>query len=264
MKYLATDLDKTLIPNGNASYDNTLDLFFKIINDYKIGLVYVTGRKLSSIVESIKDYNLQKPEFIVSQVGTKIFSFENEPVELVSWNEHVKNFNPNWDGQKIKELLFEISGLDLQNESEQNEFKISYYVKNFDQTEIITDEVKTKLGNKKIEFNSVLLRDHETKIVYLDILPIGVNKYEALKFLSNLLKFEDLIFAGDSGNDFDVLISDIKSILVNNASVEVKDTILKSNLINCYLASGKNGLNGNYSSGIIEGLVHYGWVKYFA
>jgi sucrose-6-phosphatase len=260
MKYIATDLDKTLVPNGDAPYDNTLELFFKIVNEYNFGLIYITGRRLSLILKLIKDYNLKKPEFIISQVGTKIYSFENEPTELDLWKKHIETLNPDWDGQKIKDVLSEIPNLDLQEDYEQNDYKISFYIKDFGLAETIRDKVKEQLEKQKIVSNVILLKDYETKVIYLDVLPKGVNKYEAIKFLRGSFQFEDLVFAGDSGNDLEVLVSDIKSILVNNASQDFKNTVSKLNP-GCLIASGIDGLNGNYSSGIIEGLVHYSWIN---
>jgi hypothetical protein len=71
------------------------------------------------------------------------------------------------------------------------------------------------------------------------------------------------IFAGDSGNDLAVLASPIRSVLVANASdavrQEARQLALNMGEIDAlYIAKG--GLlqmNGNYSAGILEGIVHY-------
>jgi hydroxymethylpyrimidine pyrophosphatase-like HAD family hydrolase len=74
---------------------------------------------------------------------------------------------------------------------------------------------------------------------------------------------ENTVFSGDSGNDLDVLISPIKSILVANAHNEVKETIraeiTNNKLTNTvYIAEGKYlNMNGNYSAGILEGIAYY-------
>jgi 3-deoxy-D-manno-octulosonate 8-phosphate phosphatase KdsC-like HAD superfamily phosphatase len=74
---------------------------------------------------------------------------------------------------------------------------------------------------------------------------------------------DNTIFSGDSGNDLDVLMSPIKSILVANAHLEMKEKIqsamnqfdLKDSI---YIAQGTSSkLNGNYSAGILEGIFHY-------
>jgi len=71
------------------------------------------------------------------------------------------------------------------------------------------------------------------------------------------------LFAGDSGNDLPVLTSPIHSVLVANATREVREQALQmateqgtQNAL--YLARGTLlGMNGNYSAGILEGCVHY-------
>ena len=71
------------------------------------------------------------------------------------------------------------------------------------------------------------------------------------------------VFAGDSGNDLDVLTSGLQAILVKNATDEVRretiETLSEKNMTDClYLARGNfYGMNGNYAAGLIEGLAHY-------
>ena len=62
------------------------------------------------------------------------------------------------------------------------------------------------------------------------------------------------------------IASGYKAILVKNAPEDVKDEIMKEmkkkGLDNkLYIAKGGGKLNGNYSSGIIEGLVHFGIIE---
>ena len=78
---------------------------------------------------------------------------------------------------------------------------------------------------------------------------------------------EEVLFAGDSGNDLSVLASRFPAVLVANADPEVRRAALeasaragRSDLLYC--AQGAAGLgNGNYASGILEGVLHYhaGW-----
>jgi hypothetical protein len=80
------------------------------------------------------------------------------------------------------------------------------------------------------------------------------------------------VFAGDSGNDLDVLASRVPSVLVANASDEVKARACAlaeddgtSDFL--YLAGrGVFGMNGNYAAGVLEGLTHFlpetaGWIS---
>ena len=74
---------------------------------------------------------------------------------------------------------------------------------------------------------------------------------------------ENTVFAGDSGNDLPVLTSPIHSVLVANATNEVRQQALQMAIAQgtqdaLYLAHGTLlDMNGNYSAGILEGCVHY-------
>ena len=71
------------------------------------------------------------------------------------------------------------------------------------------------------------------------------------------------IFAGDSGNDLDVLTSGMNSILVKNALEDVRKEAIKklsdeSMIDRLYLPQGNFfGMNGNYAAGVLEGLARF-------
>jgi len=73
----------------------------------------------------------------------------------------------------------------------------------------------------------------------------------------------ETVFAGDSGNDISVMVSPIRSVLVANASDDVRSDAIKQANANhqtqsLYIAQGNYlGMNGNYSAGILEGVAHY-------
>ena len=73
----------------------------------------------------------------------------------------------------------------------------------------------------------------------------------------------DAVFAGDSGNDLDVLVSGLQSVLVKNAAEDVRRTAChrlaeKGFSDRLYLAKGSfKGMNGNYAAGVLEGLAHF-------
>jgi hypothetical protein len=69
---------------------------------------------------------------------------------------------------------------------------------------------------------------------------------------------DQTVFAGDSGNDLDVLTSDIPSVLVANADADIKARMATVSAAKLYLAKGDFlGMNGNYCAGILEGVAHY-------
>jgi hypothetical protein len=74
---------------------------------------------------------------------------------------------------------------------------------------------------------------------------------------------DQTVFAGDSGNDLDVLTSGLQAILVKNAMDEVRKEAVevlsdKHMMHRLYLPKGNFwDMNGNYAAGVIEGLVHF-------
>jgi len=74
---------------------------------------------------------------------------------------------------------------------------------------------------------------------------------------------EQTMFAGDSGNDLPALTSGLQAVLVKNARDDVRDKALQqvqaAGHSEClYLAqSGLLDMNGNFSAGVLEGLIHF-------
>ena len=99
----------------------------------------------------------------------------------------------------------------------------------------------------------------------LDLLPPAAGKLAAIDFLLQQqgLRSGDTVFSGDSGNDLEVLASRLPSVLVANASDEVKAQAREAAAANghseaLYIARGGFlGMNGNYAAGILEGLAHF-------
>lgn len=75
--------------------------------------------------------------------------------------------------------------------------------------------------------------------------------------------YSETVFAGDSGNDISIMSSRIQSVLVVNATEDVRDAAIKQAQANnqddtLYLARGDfMGMKGNYSAGILEGVAHF-------
>ena len=105
----------------------------------------------------------------------------------------------------------------------------------------------------------------QAAIGLLDILPWSASKYHALAALQRFEGFtdDDTVFSGDSGNDIEVLASSIPAIMVANTEPAVQKAALRQATArhhskSLYIAKGEfNGMNGNYSAGILEGIVHY-------
>jgi hydroxymethylpyrimidine pyrophosphatase-like HAD family hydrolase len=99
----------------------------------------------------------------------------------------------------------------------------------------------------------------------LDFLPQSATKQTALEYVAEEygVNKADVVFCGDSGNDVFPLTAGFSGVLVRNADdqlvASVKQAIDANPALSVYFAKGGfNGLNGYYTSGVIEGAYHYG------
>ena len=264
---ICTDLDRTLIPNGEQSESpEARPLFRQLVSNPQITLVYVTGRDRVLIQEAIAEYKLPIPNFVIADVGSTIYEIKNNQwLRLTDWDEQIA---VDWKYKTQSDLVPFFTDFDqikLQEITKQGLHKLSYYVSLDIELEPIITKIRAKLEAEKIQANIIWSIDEKAQVGLLDILPISANKYHAIAYLIKNQNFtlDNTIFSGDSGNDLDVLMSPIKSILVANAHLEVKEKIqseidqigLKDSI---YIAQGQSSkLNGNYSAGILEGIFHY-------
>ena len=78
MKILATDLDRTLLPNGHWEADSqAINLFNTLTELHDVLVVYVTGRNLSLTETAIQEYGVRYPNILCGDVGTSIRKYRN-------------------------------------------------------------------------------------------------------------------------------------------------------------------------------------------
>ncbi len=268
IKFIATDLDRTLIPNGKQKYDGSMDLFEKIIKRKDLKLAYITGRDIELIKGAIKKYNIPVPDYAIASVGTRIFSFKSfkKIKEYKGWFKFIKKNTLRWNINKFKKSLKNIKGLRLQESSKQDMYKLSYYV-DLDKKNEVLNSVKKIIRELCSDAEVVYSEDYPEKRGLLDILPKIATKKGALDYLIEKLKLDksEVLFCGDSGNDYLMLVSGYNAVLVKNSPENIKKKVKaerkkQGTLKNLYVAKNqkKIGLNGNYVSGIIQGLRYFG------
>lgn len=264
---LCTDLDRTLLPNGaERESEQARKIFADFASLSQITLVYVTGRHQQLVEQAVNEYQLPQADFVISDVGSKIYKVTDSQWHYMDdWE---KNIDRDWQGKSTNDLhnlLTNVQGLKLQEQSKQNTHKLSYYV-GLDQDHLqILSKVKQVLKQYDITFNLVWSVDEPANIGLLDVLPASAGKRQAIEFLVQQLGFDytNTVFAGDSGNDLCVMSSLIQSVLVANADKDVIDEAIRQAKIyhqenTLYIARGGfMNMNGNYSAGILEGVVHY-------
>jgi len=260
---LCTDMDRTLIPNGAAAESAAArELFARLVARPEVSLAYVTGRHLALIEEAIHHYALPVPDFAIADVGTTIYEVDRGHWQ--AWQAWSDEIDVDWQRQEARELyvlLHGIEGLRLQESEKQNRHKLSFYVPLTLDATALQAAVAARLESAGLRANLVWSIDEEVGVGLLDILPASANKRHAVEFLmqSHGFGLDDTIFAGDSGNDLDVMLSPIHSVLVANASEEVRAAAGSASAeASVYVATGGFlGMNGNYAAGILEGVAHF-------
>lgn len=127
------------------------------------------------------------------------------------------------------------------------------------------DKINAHLKRQNIKASLVWSIDENANTGLLDILPATAGKRHAIEFFMQKLQIDlsEIVFAGDSGNDISVMASPIPSVLVANASENVRKLAIAQAQANdqvqsLYIARGNYlAMNGNYSAGILEGITHY-------
>jgi len=265
---LCTDLDRTLLPNGPQPESPRAGAqFAALAADSRLVLAYVTGRDQQLVQQALSHYRLPLPNFVIGDVGATIYQIEPDGSWRAdrTWEERI---GTDWNGrsnQDLRQLLANITGMQLQEESKQNRHKLSYYLPLDMDREAIVRTAAAELDAAAVNARIVWSIDEQADIGLLDILPKSASKYHAILMLQRLQGFtdSDTVFSGDSGNDMEVLISSIPSILVANSALEVQTEALNlaaacGHSAQLYIASGGyNDMNGNYSAGILEGISHY-------
>lgn len=264
---ICTDLDRTLIPNGQQSESsNARKLFSKLVSNSQVTLAYVSGRDRDLVQQAIEEYQLPVPNFVVADVGSTIYKVEeNQWLRVQDWDRKIAL---DWQNNTQSDLVYLFSDLKqcrLQEKQKQGLHKLSYYFDLNVEVEKIMAQMRSRLEDKKFKSNLIWSIDEQANVGLLDILPFSANKRYAIEFMMENQNFnlENTVFSGDSGNDLDVLVSPIKAILVANAHSELKEKVLlesqKQGFVDSiYIAKGLSpDTNGNYSAGIIEGINHY-------
>ncbi|MCB1868145.1 MAG: HAD-IIB family hydrolase [Gammaproteobacteria bacterium] len=264
MKILATDLDRTLLPNGEWECDKeAINLFNELTAAQNVLVVYVTGRNLDLTEKAIKEYGVRFPDVLCGDVGTSIRKYQNGEWNFdEGWVAHVKRSSPRWSASAIRAAVAAVDGIREQESEHLNQFKQSYYVDHAKHEQILKNIDELIKG----KFDEVIIYSFDSLDGkgLLDFLPASATKQTALEYVAEEFGSarEDVVFCGDSGNDIFPLTAGFRGVLVRNADdqlvANVKKAMEADPDLKVYFAKGNfRGLNGYYTSGVIEGAYHY-------
>jgi sucrose-6F-phosphate phosphohydrolase len=268
MRILATDLDRTLLPNGHWPADeNAIQMFNDLTRQHDTLVVYVTGRNLDLTEKAIAEFGVRYPDILCGDVGSTIRKYKDGAWAFdEGWSAHIKRVSPRWNADLIKGAVAGIAGLREQEKEHQNPFKQSYYVDHEKKDEILKEvDAQTK---GKFDEVAIYSFDSQDGKGLLDFLPESATKQTALEFVADEFgaNHGEVVFCGDSGNDIFALTAGFSGVLVKNADDQLVANVKKAQQDNpglkVYFAKGDfKGLSGYYTSGVIEGAYHYGIFK---
>ena len=238
-----TDLDNTLVGDDIALSELNQHLD-RHRQQYNSKIVYATGRSLYLYRLLASAKSLLPPDALITSVGTEMYFDQQQSQFDPEWAEILAQ---GWNREKIVEIASQFEHLQSQPNSEQNPFKISYYL-----AEAVAEETIAKLKSA--------LKDegYKIKTIYsagqdLDLLPKNGDKGLAVQFLRQKWQIspEQTIVCGDSGNDISLFKGPEKGLIVSNAKPELLEWYEANGSDNHYLA------NSTCAGGILEGMKHF-------
>jgi sucrose-6F-phosphate phosphohydrolase len=264
---ICSDLDRTLVPNGYQEESaHARALFRQLAEHSNIFLAYVSGRDKKLISDAIEEFHLPSPDYAIGNVGTSLYRVIDGNWQLSDdWSHEIGQDWKSLTEGKLAEFLADIKEINLQEPEKQNQYKVSFYTDQIVDPQGLIQNIQGVLAEKGVLAGIIWSVDEISSEGLLDIIPPRANKLHAIQFLMQQEHFleDNTVFAGDSGNDLDVLTSGLQSILVKNATEDIRKEALKKlsekNLTyRLYLPQGDFlGMNGNYAAGLLEGLVHF-------
>ena len=270
---LCTDLDGTLLPNGEAvEAGGARAVLARLVESVPLRLAYVTGRDPQRVRDAIRHWDLPPPDHVVADVGTSIFDADASGAwhENASWCERNRARWGGRDGAALAPLLADIDALSLQEPDRQRPFKSSWYLPADAARDALDRALDERLDRAGVRAKRIFSLDPGTGRGLLDLVPEGAGKLGAVRHLRDSLGYgtDQIVFGGDSGNDLDVLVSEVPAVLVANADAATREAARDGaeragNAARLHLAGRTPasvrglGLDGNYAGGLIEGLLHF-------
>ncbi len=209
-KYLlVTDVDDTVL----GDFEGLL-LLSRELSSVRgsIVLAYNSGRSTQSIKASlVANPCMPAPDYLIGEVGTQIENFTTAEID----DEYVQILKSHWSREEIEKVLRDLP-FQKQPDEFQSDLKLSYYAS----PEVDPVRWSQERLNKSEQQATIIYSNQRD----LDFLPPRSGKGRATVRLQEKLGFdkEQVIVAGDSGNDVGMFKHGFKGIVVGNAHSELK------------------------------------------
>jgi HAD superfamily hydrolase (TIGR01484 family) len=259
---LASDMDGTVIPLEETPRRKEEVAAFKraVENGPELTLAYVTGRDFPLALKAIEQFRLPEPEILVCDVGTSVY--HSTPSGFGLDEEYVRLMEEARGGLDVRDVRHAMTGVPellLQPEERHTESKLSYHLSPGADHAVVLSSVQEVLEGLGGRIQAVFSVGAPSGRGLLDLLPAGVAKDYAIRYLHDHTGVhpDQLIYAGDSGNDLAAMLTGFKVIVVGNATPGLKEELTVRGaelgiLGRLYFA------DGFYAAGVLEGCRHFG------
>ena len=238
---IITDLDQNLLgdPEAIGPLMNAIRAHRK-----NVSFCVATGRSLKTALKVMRAHGIPQPDVLITDLGTEIYYAPNLTRDF-AWKKHI---NHQWNRTDIRDLLAELNGLEMQPKQHQGTHKLSYYIN----PAIAPDIVEIKRLLLQHEHNVNVIFSHGQ---FLDILPYRASKGFALRWVAEQLDIpiENLLVAGGSGADEDMMRGETRAVVVANRHDEELSEL--ADVEHIYFAKQP------FAAGILEAIEYYGFFR---
>ena len=238
-RLILTDIDNTLTGDEAAMQE-----FFRLIAEapLHVGFGIATGRRFEEVARMLQELDIPRPEVLITSVGTEIYYGKNFTMDR-SWQKHILF---GWEPERVRAVLDGREGFYLQPEHEQSAFKVSYQIDPAVAPKL--NRIKRLLREGVVRAKAVLSHN-----MFLDVIPTRAGSGVSVRHIAYKWNFplEQILVAGDSGNDEGMLTVNALGVVVGNYSPELEKL---RNLPRIYFAGGR------HAAGILDGIRYYNFL----
>ena len=258
---LASDLDGTLIPGAGSADDGGIPRFREAV-EARPGLLlaYVTGRHRRLALDGIAAHGLPPADVLVCDVGTSVYirgdgGYAADP----QYRRRMVEASGGVDVVELRRRLESLTGLRPQESEKQAEFKLSFYTPPGTEGRDLAIRAEGLVTDAGGRANVVYSVEPDTGRGLLDVLPAGVAKDVAVRYLRDRFvgQQEGVVYAGDSGNDRAAMLSGFNAVVVGNAAAWLKEDIRRE-AARLGLQARIHFARASYARGVLEGARHFG------
>jgi len=259
---LATDMDGTVIPleETRERIDEIASFKSAVESTPDLILAYVTGRDFPLAVKAIGQHGLPSPEILVCDVGTSVYHATSSGYERdEEYARLMEEARGGMDVRDVRHEMMRVPELLLQPDDRHTESKLSYHLTPGADHARVLRSVREILDRLEARIQAVFSVGAPSGRGLLDLLPAGVAKDYAIHYLHDHTGVhpDQLIYAGDSGNDLAAMLTGFKVIVVGNATPGLKEELTERGgelgiLHRLYFAESF------YAAGVLEGCRHFG------